>query len=66
MFTNLVTEDFDLAVSSVNGPVAPVVVAVSVNLNHQRKPFHSFLRGEISAQGVHCNKHLQKKKKVLL
>lgn len=59
-FANLVTEDFDLAVGSVNWFVAPVVVAVRINLNHKWKSFHSFLRGEICAQTVHCDKHLGK------
>lgn len=33
-FANLVTEDLDLAVSSVNWFVASVVVAVCINLDH--------------------------------
>lgn len=41
--TYLVTKHLDLAVGSVDRFIAAVVVAVSINLNHQRKPFYSFL-----------------------
>lgn len=41
--TYLVTKDLDLAVGSVDGFIAAVVVAVRIDLNHQRKPFYSFL-----------------------
>ncbi len=34
------------------GFVAAVVVAVGVNLDHQRKTLHPLLRGEIGAQTV--------------
>lgn len=40
----LVTKDFNLAVSSVDRFVALVVVAVSVNLKIERKPFDTLLR----------------------
>lgn len=39
----LVTEDFNLAVSSVDGFVASVVVAVGVNLKIEREAFDTFL-----------------------
>lgn len=45
--------------------VAAVVVAVGVNLDHQRKPLHSFLRGEVCAQAVHRDENLIERKKKL-
>ena len=38
--------------------VAAVVVAVGVNLDHERKALHSFLRGEVRAKTVHCDEDL--------
>lgn len=56
--TYLVTKDLDLAVGSVDGFIAAVVVAVRIYLNHQRKPFYSFLWGEVCAQAIHCDENL--------
>lgn len=41
---HLVTEDLDLRVRPVERLVATVVVAVRVNLDHQRKALHPLLR----------------------
>lgn len=56
--TYLITKNLDLAVSSVDGFIAAVVVAVCIYLNHQRKPLHTFLRGEVCAQTIHCDENL--------
>lgn len=56
--TYLVTKNLDLAVGSVDGFIAAVVVAVCIDLNHQRKPLYSFLRGEVCAQAIHCDENL--------
>ena len=49
---HLVTEDLDLGVGPVQGLVAAVVVAVRVDLDHQRKTLDSLLRGEVCTQAV--------------
>lgn len=59
MFSDLVTEDLDLQIGSVQRFVAAVVVAVRVDLNHQRETLDSFLRREVSAQAVDCDEDLQ-------
>lgn len=41
-----------------DGFIAAVVVAVRIDLNHQRKPFYSFLWGEVCAQAIHCDENL--------
>lgn len=38
--------------------VAPIVVAVGVDLDHQRETLHPLLRGEVSAQTVDCDEDL--------
>lgn len=38
--------------------VAAVVVAVRVNLDHQRKTLHPLLRGEVCTQTVDCDEDL--------
>lgn len=38
--------------------VAAVVVAVGVNLDHQRKTLHALLRGEVRTQTVDCDEDL--------
>lgn len=39
--------------------VAAVVVAVRVDLDHQRKTLDSLLRGEVCTQTVDCDEDLQ-------
>jgi len=56
--TYLITKNLDLAVSSVDGFIAAVVVAVCIYLNHQRKPLYTFLRREVCAQAIHCDENL--------
>lgn len=56
--TYLITKNLDLAVGSVDGFIAAVVVAVRIYLNHQRKPLYSFLRGEVCAQAIHSDENL--------
>lgn len=56
---HLITEHFDLAVGSVQWFAAAVVVAVRVDLDHQRQTLHSLLRGEVCAQTVHCDEDLK-------
>lgn len=56
--TYLITKNLDLAVGSVDGFIAAVVVAVRIYLDHQRKPLHSFLRGEVRAQAIHGDENL--------
>ncbi len=60
---HLVAEDLDLCVSPVNRPAAAAVVAVSVDLDYQRHPLHTLLRGEVCAQTVHGDKDLGNKNK---
>ncbi len=55
---HLITEDLDLTVGSVQGFVAAVVVAVGVDLYHQRKTLHPLLRGEVCAKTVHRDEDL--------
>lgn len=62
---HLVAEDLDLAVGSVHGLVAAVVVAVGVDLDVQRQPLHALLGGEVCAQAVHRDEHLQGKAREL-
>lgn len=58
----LVTEDFNLAIGSVDRFITPVIVAVGVNLKIQGQAFNSLLRGEIRAEAIHRNENLQKRK----
>lgn len=60
---SLVTEDFDLAVGTVDGLVAAVVVAVGVNLQVQRKTLHALLRGEVRTQTIDGDKNLWRENK---
>lgn len=60
---HLVAEDLDLAVRSVDGFIAAVVVTVRVDLNHQRKPFHALLGGEICTQAIHGDENLEEGEK---
>lgn len=55
---HLVTEDLDLRVRPVQRLVAAVVVAVRVDLDHQRKTLDPFLRGEVRTQTVDCDENL--------
>lgn len=50
--SHLVAEHLDLRVRSVQRLVAAVVVAVSVDLDHERKTFHPLLGGEVRTQTV--------------
>lgn len=59
IFTHFVTEDLDLAVSSMNGLIATIIITVCINLNHQRKSFHPFLGGEICTQAIHSDENLR-------
>ena len=52
MNSHLVTEDLDLRVGPVQRLVAAVVVAVRVDLDHQRKTLDPLLRGEVCTQTV--------------
>ena len=42
-----------------DGFIATIIVTVGINLNHQRKSFHSFLGGEICTQAVHGDENLR-------
>lgn len=55
----LVTEDLDLADSPVHQLAAATATVVGVDLQVQGDSLHSLLRGEVCAQAVHPNKHLQ-------
>lgn len=55
---NLVAEDFDLAVGAVQRFVTAVVVAVSIDLDHQWESLHPLLRGEVCTQTVHRDEDL--------
>jgi hypothetical protein len=57
--THFVAEDLDLAISSMNRFIAAIIITVCVNLNHQRKSFHPFLRGEICTQAIHGDENLK-------
>lgn len=59
--THLIAEDLDLASSSVYELVGPGAEVVGVNLQVEREAFHSLLRGEVCAQGVNANVHLEDK-----
>lgn len=59
IFTHFVAEDLDLAVSSMNGLIATIIVTVCINLNHQRKSFHPFLGREICTQAIHSDENLR-------
>ena len=48
------------------GLVAAVVVTVGVDLNVEGQPLHALLRGEIRAQAVHGDEHLQREGSVSL
>lgn len=61
--SSLVTEDFDLAVGTVDGLVAAVVVAVGVDLQVQRKTLHTLLRGEVCTQAIDGDKNLWRENK---
>lgn len=61
--SSLVTEDFDLAVGTVDGLVAAVVVAVGVDLQVQRKTLHALLRGEVRTQAIDRDKNLWRENK---
>lgn len=65
MLAHLVAEDLDLAVRSVDGFIAAVVIAVRVDLNHQRKSFHTLLGGEICTQAVHGDEDLKEGEKLV-
>ena len=54
----LVAEDLDLAVGTVDGLVAAVVVAVGVDLQVEGQTLHPLLRGEVCAQAVHRDEDL--------
>lgn len=56
----LVTEDLDLAVGTVDGLVAAVVVAVGIDLQVQGKTLHALLRGEVCAQAVDGDEDLHR------
>lgn len=55
----LVTEDLDLADSPMHQLAAATAAVVGVDLQVQGDTLHSLLRGEVRAQAVHPNKHLQ-------
>lgn len=63
---HLVAEDLDLSVGPVNWPAAAAVVAVGVDLDCQRHPFHALLRGEVCAQTVHGDEDLENKNKTYI
>lgn len=56
---DLVTEDLDLAHSPVHQLAAATATVVGVDLQVQGDSLHPLLRGEVRAQAVHPNKHLQ-------
>lgn len=55
----LVTEDLDLAHSPVHQLAAATATVVGVDLQVQGDSLHPLLGGEVCAQAVHPNKHLQ-------
>lgn len=55
----LIAEYLDLADGTVHQLAAPIAVVVSIYLEVQWDAFHSLLGGEVSAQAIHPNKHLQ-------
>lgn len=55
----LVTEDLDLAHSPVHQLAAATATVVGVDLQVQGHPLHPLLGGEVCAQAVHPNEHLQ-------
>lgn len=55
----LIAEYLDLADGAVHQLAASIAVVISVYLEVQRDTFHSLLGGEVSAQAIHPNKHLQ-------
>lgn len=61
--SHLVAEDLDLSEGPVDGPAAAAVVAIGVDLDNQRHPLHSLLRGEVSAQTIHRDENLRGQKK---
>lgn len=63
--THLIAENLDLACSSVYELVGSRAEVISVNLYVEREALHSLLRGEICAQGVDANIHLQEQKWVV-
>ena len=46
-----------------NGFIATIIITVRINLNHQRKSFHSFLGGEICTQAVHGDENLREEER---
>lgn len=58
--TDLITEDLDLAGSSVDQTVGARVEVVRVDLQVQRDAFHPLLRGEVCAEGIDADIHLVK------
>lgn len=60
--SHLVTEDLDLSEGPVDWSAAAAVVAVGVDLDYQRHALHAFLWGEVCAQTVHRDEHLDEKK----
>lgn len=62
VFDYLVTKDLDLGVGSMEGLVAAVVVAVRVNLDHQRQTLYPLLRRKVCTQTVYRDEDLSNKK----
>lgn len=44
-----------------NGFIATIIITVCINLNHQRKSFHSFLGGEICTQAIDGDENLRER-----
>ena len=59
--TYLIAEDLDLAGGSVDEPVGARAEVIRVDLEVQRQTLHSLLRGEVCAQGVDANVHLERR-----
>lgn len=62
--THFIAEDLDLAGGSVYELVGSRADVVGVDLQVQRKTFHSLLRGEVRAQGVDADVHLEERERV--
>jgi len=59
VLTNLIAEDLDLAGGPVQQSVGARAEVVRVDLQVQRQTLHALLGGEVGAQGVDADVHLE-------
>lgn len=59
--SNLVTENLNLRVGSVDGSATAAVVAVGVNLDYEWRSLNALLWGEVCAQTVDWDEDLSNK-----